>query len=163
MSAFTPADWSDFFVAEVGAAAALTGLVIVAISINLATILKSPLLTGRAGETLVLLAGILLLATLALVPGQPIWVVGAECLAVGLSMAGAGGLALYRARNHYHPDEARWLRFVFNFGAPLPIAGAGLSLLTGAGGGLYWLVPGVVISLIGGVLNSWILLIEILR
>jgi modulator of FtsH protease len=44
--------WSDFFVAEVGAAAALSGLVVVAISINLKRILTVPVLPGRAAETL---------------------------------------------------------------------------------------------------------------
>ena len=48
-------------------------------------------------------------------------------------------------------------------GASLPIGLGGLSALMGWGGGLYWLVPGVVVALSGGVINSWILLIEILR
>ena len=46
--------WADFFSAELGAAAALTGLVIVGISINIARILAEPGLPGRAAETLVL-------------------------------------------------------------------------------------------------------------
>jgi hypothetical protein len=163
MSAFTPADWSNFFVAEAGAAAALTGLMIVAISINLATLLKTQLLTGRAAETVALLTGILILASFALVPGQPLWVFGAECAAVGLVMCLVAALILYRARKLYHPSEARWLRFLFNFGGPLPVVAAGISLMAGTGGGLYWLVPGVVISLLGGIVNTWILLVEILR
>ena len=163
MNAFTPDAWSNFFVAEAGAAAALTGLVIVAISINLATLLKNPLLTGRAAETVALLAGVLILATFALVPGQPVRVFGLECCAVGLVVGGVVTLILYRARKFYHPDEARWLRFVIGFGGCLPILLAGLSLIGGGGGGLYWLVPGVVVSLLGGIVNTWILLIEILR
>jgi hypothetical protein len=46
------------FVAETGAAAALTGLVIVAISINIGTILKYPHLPARAVESVTLLTGI---------------------------------------------------------------------------------------------------------
>lgn len=163
MTAYSLTEWSDFFVAEAGAAAALTGLLIVAISINLATILKSRLLTGRAFETLVLLAGVLLLSTLALVPGQPRWTVGVDCLAVGLIMALGNSLVLYRSRKLSHPDEARWLRILIAYGASLPITGAGVSLLAGTGGGLYWLVPGVVFALMGGIINSWVLLVEILR
>ena len=45
MNALT-ADWANFFVAEVGASAALSGLVVVAISINLSRILFFPQLPG---------------------------------------------------------------------------------------------------------------------
>lgn len=54
------AGWANFFVAEVGASAALSGLVIVAISINLQRILSFPQLPGRAAEMLILLVGALL-------------------------------------------------------------------------------------------------------
>jgi hypothetical protein len=45
----------------------------------------------------------------------------------------------------------------------LPFVISGLSLVVHAGGGLYWLVPAVVFSLIAGTLYAWILLVEILR
>jgi hypothetical protein len=73
------------------------------------------------------------------------------------------GLILYRVRDIRHPQELRWMRRVFNVGVSLPVAIAGLSLLAGEGGGLTWLVPAVVMALAGGIVNSWILLIEILR
>ena len=57
-------------VAEVGAAAALSGLVIVAISINLQRILSFPQLPGRAAEMLIMLVGTLLASSFALMPGQ---------------------------------------------------------------------------------------------
>ena len=41
-------NWTDFFVAQVGATAALEGLVIVAVSINLKQILAYAHLPGRA-------------------------------------------------------------------------------------------------------------------
>jgi hypothetical protein len=47
--------------------------------------------------------------------------------------------------------------------AVLPLLAAGVSLLLHAGGGLYWLVPGVVLCLVVAVLDAWVLLIEILR
>ena len=67
-AAFAPAQWSDFFVAETGAAAALAGLVIVAISINLKTIVEGRLLSGRAAETVAMLGCVLILSSLMLVP-----------------------------------------------------------------------------------------------
>jgi hypothetical protein len=36
-------------------------------------------------------------------------------------------------------------------------------LIWGAGGGLYWLLPAVVVGFVGGALNSWVLLVEMLR
>ena len=54
-------------------------------------------------------------------------------------------------------------RFVLSQAATLPVLIAGVSLLLEAGGGLYWLVPGVLFSLIVAVFNTWVLLVEILR
>jgi hypothetical protein len=48
MTSFDPSAWHDFFVGSMGASAALTGLLFVAISINLEQILKFPNLPGRA-------------------------------------------------------------------------------------------------------------------
>jgi hypothetical protein len=47
--------------------------------------------------------------------------------------------------------------------ATLPVIVAGASLVAGSGGGLLWLVPAVVLLLGVGVMNAWVLLIEILR
>jgi hypothetical protein len=70
MSAYNTDAWVNFFVAEAGAAAALTGLVIVAVSINVRITVVTRLLSGRAAETVALLTGVLMLATFGLVPGQ---------------------------------------------------------------------------------------------
>ncbi len=64
MEVYSLGQWSAFFAAQVGAAAALAGLVIVAISINIARILSHPLLPGRAAETLVAPTGLLIVSTL---------------------------------------------------------------------------------------------------
>jgi modulator of FtsH protease len=45
----------------------------------------------------------------------------------------------------------------------LPLVAAGLTLMLGAGGGLYWLVPAMVLGFGGAVLNAWVLLVEIVR
>jgi hypothetical protein len=47
--------------------------------------------------------------------------------------------------------------------ATLPVIVAGASLVARSGGGLYWLVPAIVLLVGVGVMNAWILLIEILR
>jgi hypothetical protein len=45
----------------------------------------------------------------------------------------------------------------------LAVLVVGVSLLLGAGGGLYRLVPGVLLCLLVTVLDAWVLLVEILR
>jgi modulator of FtsH protease len=56
MTGYTPADWSDFALAQVGASAALLGLVFVGISINLRDFVDSRTLVNRAFEAIVMLA-----------------------------------------------------------------------------------------------------------
>ena len=79
-------DWSTFFAAELAALAALTGFVVVAISINLARILAYAGLPRRAGEALIGPVGAITATSLILIPGQPALLLGAEVLAVGLVM-----------------------------------------------------------------------------
>lgn len=78
-----PAIWSNFLVAQAGAAAALTGLIFVAVSINLSKILEYPGVSTRAAESIILLLGVVLNSSLALVPSQPLRALGAEILFVG--------------------------------------------------------------------------------
>lgn len=47
--------------------------------------------------------------------------------------------------------------------ATLPLVVAGTSLLLGAGGGLYWVVPGVTFCLLVAIANAWVLLVEVVR
>ena len=68
---YDPVPWESFFVALAGAAAALVGLVFVALSINLTKVLGGRGLPERAAEAIVLLSSVLLVALLGLVPGQP--------------------------------------------------------------------------------------------
>jgi hypothetical protein len=39
-------------------------------------------------------------------------------------------------------------------------AGPGVTFLVTAGGGLYWLIPAAVFSLVGGVINAWLFLVR---
>ncbi len=82
--------WHDFFLAQAGAAGVLTGLVFVAVSINLEKIVSDPGsgLAGRAAEALILLVAVLMASVLVLVPGQGAGVLGAELLVAGLAAWG---------------------------------------------------------------------------
>jgi hypothetical protein len=159
------ADWANFFVAEVGASAALTGLMVVAISINLPRILAVAQLPGRAAEGLVILVGILVLTSVGLVPNQPVWLFGAEVSAIGLVMFVVPAAIQLRSRNFVEgvSPAKKYVRVVVSAAATMPIIVAGILLMLGSGTALYWAAAGVIVSLVAGVWNAWVLLVEILR
>jgi hypothetical protein len=145
--------------------AALTGLVVVAISINLTRILSIAQLPRRAGESLFLLVGAIVLASVALVPNQPGTLLGVEIAAVGLVMLAAPLAIQISSRNldaAVSPAK-RSARAAVTVAAGAPFLIAGVLLYGGSNAGLYWAAAGVIISLVGGVWNTWILLVEILR
>jgi len=164
MTLLQPAAWHDLFVAIAGAAAALTGLLFVAVSINLKQILDMPSLPTRAAETLSIVLGLLLLSVFMLVPGQSQAVLGTEILALGLVIAAillTRRLRLPRGQD----DPLIWTvaPIAVIVEATVPMVAAGISVLAGARGGLYWLVAAVVLGFVGAILNAWILLVEIIR
>ena len=164
MIAYRPELWHDLFVAMAGAAAALTGLIFVAVSINLEQILKYRALPVRAVETLSILLGLLLLSVCILIPGQSLTALGLEMLILGTVLAAV--LLMRRLRVPRAPDEPlTWTLApaVVILASTLPMIAAGISVLVGRGGGLSWLVPELIAGFVGAVFNAWILLVEIHR
>jgi modulator of FtsH protease len=158
--------WTDFFAAQVGAAAALAGLVIVGISINVTRILSAPGLTGRAAETLVTPTGLLIACSFSLVPHQPDWLLGGELVTTGLAMFLVPAIiqiGAHRSGAGQIGPAAGIPRGLLVLFSSVPFLIAGMLLFQHASGALYWTVPGVVASLIATVINAWVLLIEILR
>jgi hypothetical protein len=165
MNAYTLAGWDNFFVASSGAAAALAGLLFVALSINLGKILAIPGLASRAGETFVPLTIVLVISLQALVPGLPIRFFAWELIGLG-TIAWLWATYMeqraYRA-HHYLKAQHLLLRVGINQPATVFMPISGLAVILGAPGGLYWLVPSILLSFVGTMLNAWVLLVEILR
>jgi modulator of FtsH protease len=162
---YTTAGWAGFATAAATAAAALAGFLFIAVSINLARILDSPNLPGRAGLTLMLLATPLVTMLVVLIPGQGRVALGAELLVTGLVVAALQlGIDLRTPRSE-HERPATWV--ISRVTPAVVCCGciviAGITLLGGAGGGLYWLVPSVIGAFAFGLMNVWVLLVEILR
>jgi hypothetical protein len=153
-------EWSDFFVAEVGASAALAGLLFVAVSINLGQILKYPHLPTRALEALTTLVCVLVISTFALVPGQTALVHGLEMGGTGLLTWGIQTVALTRTRESGYET---FLRYFFNQVPPLPFVVGGILLAVGYSSGTYWVVPGTLLCILSGLYCAWVLLVEIQR
>ncbi len=164
MTAYEPAEWSELFVATAGAAAALAGLVFVAVSINLERILELRGVPERALETVLLLLTVVIVSIAGLVPGQSTTALGAELLAVGLAIV--AGLAATMRRSLPSAGAPRsWI--VFRVLLPglgsVPFVVGGVSVLAETGGGLYWIAAGIAAAIAAGVANAWVLLIEIQR
>ena len=157
--------WDNFFIAQVGASAALAGLVFVGVSINLTKIVAAPRLVDYALEALVVLLEVLVVSSLLLVPGQTSALLGSEVLIAGL---GAWLLVSVRQGHNVRSMERQYRRAylataALGQAATLPFLLVGLALIARGAGGLYWIIPGVVCSFLDAFYLAWILLIEINR
>ena len=65
MDFVTTNDWSSYLSAQASAAASLTGLVFVAVSINLTRVISVPGLAGRAAESIIQLFGVFIVSSAA--------------------------------------------------------------------------------------------------
>ncbi len=165
MLAVATARWHDFFLAEVGAAAALAGLLFVSISLNIGEILKDTYLPMRAGQTIGILIASLIEASLVLVPGQSRRALGIEILVVGGFVLLWCVLALWRRHDWLESLPWHWRvsRFGLSLGGTIlpPIAGA--MLLARSSAGLDMLAAAILVAFAVAALNAWVFLVEILR
>jgi hypothetical protein len=162
----TIAHWLPFFEGEVAASAALAGLLFVAVSINLTRIVAISGLPERAGMTLTLLIGVLVVSTLGLIPDQPPAVFGIELLTFGVIQTAFVYLLRMRVVNseavRLSPAPA-WVREVGHFITTIPFIVAGVLELLGVPGALFYIAPAVIASFVIAGLNAWVLLVEIIR
>lgn len=161
MYAYEISNWTGFLSIAAGVMATLTGLIFVAVSINLSRILEIPGVSDRAAEAILQLLGALIICMIALIPDQSNAVLGTEIAVSGLVIWTFLVRFQYRsAASHEHRPTAS---FIISHLVPIPFIVAGVSLAIGAFGGLYWLAAGVIYAMTIGVSNAWVLLVEILR
>ncbi len=161
MYAYQIVNWTVFLSVAAGVAATLTGLIFVAVSINLSRILEFPPLADRAAESILQMFAALIVSICGLLPGQSGLVLGIEFAAIGLLLWVLQTLLMYRSFSPEHPRPIPSV--VLSQLATLPFLIAGISLGMTTFGGLYWLALGIILSITVGVSNAWVLLVEILR
>jgi modulator of FtsH protease len=159
-------DWAAFFTAEVGASAALAGLVFVALSINLRDIIVDSALVGRAAQALLLLilpvgSGLAVLAPYNSRADGAI----ALAIATGIALA-VNRLLLHGTRRPDRPLRELAFQVSTVELALAPVLSGAILLTSGSdlgdlGHGL--LGFGNLASIGVGILGGWVLLVEILR
>jgi hypothetical protein len=155
-------EWNNVAVVAGSASGALTGLLFVAVSLNRDRIAEHPALRAEAAQTLGLFLIPLIISILLVIPGTPTWVLGTELVTFGIAAAVAT-LVVGRGKKALgNGTEARLARVLDvispNLLTTLLVVVAGATLLAGGGGGLYWLVPSIILALVGGVVNAWLFL-----
>lgn len=146
-------------------AATLTGLVFVAVSINLSRVLSIPGLTGRAAESMMQMFGVVIISTTTLIPRQSQVALGIEVLVAGVFLWGLQTAlqVRYLRSKTGHPRYWAVTRIIQTQFANIPFCISGILLLSGSEAALFWLAPGFILSLVAGVASAWVLLVEILR
>ena len=134
-----------------------------AISINIALIIKYPHLPGRVASTLGGLLTVLVVGCFGLAPEQSATKLGWEIVIPTAISVVQTVWALHGFRRKDTP--LRWTigAMPMHLVPILALMGGGISLLAGGGGGLYWLLIGTVLAFVTASVNAWVLMVEILR
>jgi modulator of FtsH protease len=164
MDATQLADWGDFFAAQLGAAAALVGLLFVGLSINLDKIIREPSLPNRALLALGLLLGSLMMSSYVMIPAQGTIAIGYEIFCTALGILAASAVVEWRTRRW---TTSFYFQFYFNAAflaaALVPYLIGGWQLMSGSADGLYWVATAIIISFVKAISDAWVLLVEINR
>ncbi len=132
---------------------------------NIHSVLRYPWLVSRAAEAIILLGAVLVACTFNLIPGQSAAVLGTELAILGEGVAlivgfrSVGRRAATAPEYRHQPDTQE----AFGVVVLLLFVPAGLSLILGIGGGLYWTVPAALLCVGVAMLNAWVPLVEIDR
>src|SRR5215472_12840505 len=159
MDPYQPALWHDFFVTVGGGAAALTGLVVVAVSLHLRVIAVDPALRHRARSILTGLAAVFMRCSLVLMSGQA---VGSELLIASTALAVIGILSFRQvARSGARVPRASVLRTLGGTACYVAEMIGAAVLIAGYIAGLYLAAVAMVANFFFMISGSWLLLVGV--
>ena len=158
-------DWANFYIAGAGAAAAMVGLFIVAVSVNIDPIVNDRVLPPRAVGTIAALVLALLTCMSGLMADQGVtWfavaVLGFALLAWGAKIHAARQMILGRSS---HQMASVVGEAITGQTQTLPFLVGAVLVLLDRSSGLNWIGFGVLAVFGLSMINVWVLLIEIRR
>jgi modulator of FtsH protease len=157
--------WHEFYVATVGAGAALVGLIIVAMTVTIKDIIASASLPSRAFGTIASLGFLIVVSGLALFP-EINEVAYGWTLFVGSLLTAIPQLRYLTVmgKDSYHRTALqKGTQVVLSLGQFAPTLVGSILLVAGAESGLYWAAAGVLGIFLASIGNAWVLLVEIQR
>jgi hypothetical protein len=166
MDQATFASWHDFYVTMGTASASLIGLLFVALSLNLDSILGDSRddLRAFAEQAFYSFSWVLLIAVFFLIPQQNVDYLGAIYLVLGVLASYRlvrRAPTIWRGRRRDRLGEAVFWRFVLPAAAVIGLVAAGFGLLLGDLSALYWLVAVIIGLLMSAARSSWDLLVKV--
>jgi hypothetical protein len=159
MTGYNPSQWHDYFLMVGGGAAALTGLVFVAMTLHLEEITSNPVHRHRARTILAGLTAVFIRCALVLMGGQGAQAVAVELIAVLVVVE----FILYNSIRQAlrSADTSVLLRTIGSFACLLLEQAGALVLFFGAAWGLYVVGIGMMSSFVFMVTGAWLLLVGV--
>ena len=161
---FDPAAWHDYFIVVGGGAAALTGLVFVAMSLHLDQIALNAAHRHRARTVLTGLTAVFIRCALVLMAGQSAQAVAVELFGVLVGVEAILYLSIRQAlRSSETPDPALRWRTIGSFACLVVEQAGAVVLFTGDARGLYAVGVGMMPSFVFMVTGAWLLIVGVRR
>jgi len=161
---FDAASWHDYFLMVGGGAAALTGLVFVAMSLHLDQIALNVAHRHRARTVLTGLTAVFIRCALVLMAGQSAQAVALELILVLVGVETILYLSIRQAiRASGTPDPALLWRTLGSFACLIIEQLGAVVLFTGDARGLYAVGVGMMASFVFMVSGAWLLIVGVRR
>jgi hypothetical protein len=159
------AGWDNFFVAMAGAAAALAGLIVVAMSVTIKEILASKSLPSRAGATIASLVLVVVISGLVLMPAQPPAALGTELICVTAAVLVIEVFTAVRITQErpVRPLMENTYKIVLGIGQLVPILIGAILIASGSAAGAFWVAGGILLTVAFAMMTAWVLLVEVHR
>jgi hypothetical protein len=156
----------NYFVTMAEVSATLAGLIFVSMSISIKRILEFDHLPARGLVALITIINVLLISSFCLLRQQSLRLLATEVIACWLIVE------VFMVTKNWHTHEERMAgpyrqyhlrNMFFSQLSVLSYPVAGMLMLMGLPGAIFWLVPAFTLSIVKALVDAWVLLIEINR